>query len=300
MKRNQSAFTLIELLVVIAVIAVLIGLLLPALGKARESGRSLKCSVNMKQFVMAANSYATDFKDQVWPVATRTPFPNGARNTTPPPAPPGLTAQFCAQWAQILVNGQPEPGFMYKYIENLEKVGECPTNKRRRSDGREFVTQWNSITGLLFDYTMLDETEGAKLGCQTNVGWLPPDVANNVQALPQVSAQRLTIFPSVPLFFEESTRWSNQEVRDGMFGNADQLTSRHARGGYVGFLDASVMLFKAPTDGNDLAAPLTNAEFECNDLFANGSAQSSTWYSISDRDWRFGRPQGYGWINSPR
>jgi prepilin-type N-terminal cleavage/methylation domain-containing protein/prepilin-type processing-associated H-X9-DG protein len=60
MRRN--AFTLIELLVVIAIIALLIGILLPSLSHARESGRMTQCSSNLRQLAMAAVTYNNDYK----------------------------------------------------------------------------------------------------------------------------------------------------------------------------------------------------------------------------------------------
>ncbi len=58
----RAGFTLIELLVVIAVIALLIGLLLPALGKARQSARTLVCLSNIRQIEVAHTLYADTYK----------------------------------------------------------------------------------------------------------------------------------------------------------------------------------------------------------------------------------------------
>ncbi len=61
--RAGRGFTLIELLVVIAIIALLIGILLPALGAARRSARTAGCFVNMRSLGQAQNNYASVYRE---------------------------------------------------------------------------------------------------------------------------------------------------------------------------------------------------------------------------------------------
>ena len=64
-RNSRGGFTLIELLVVVAIIAILIGILLPALGKARESARITQCAANLRTVGQGATTYTTE--EQLYP-----------------------------------------------------------------------------------------------------------------------------------------------------------------------------------------------------------------------------------------
>jgi len=118
---RRHGFTLIELLVVIAIIAILAGLLLPALAKAKSKGQGILCMNNGKQMMIAWRMYAMDANDLLAPNEDDSGAPPGhvwivghARNLPGATNPASLT--------------DPKNNVLANYTANNTKIYKCPAD----------------------------------------------------------------------------------------------------------------------------------------------------------------------------
>jgi prepilin-type N-terminal cleavage/methylation domain-containing protein/prepilin-type processing-associated H-X9-DG protein len=129
-RRARRGFTLVELLVALAIIAVLIGLLLPAVQKIREAAARAKCQSYLKQLGLAAHNYH-DANGKLPPaVLIASPPPNGTQNMLSAYRFPG----FGPNWAVLLL----------PYMEQDALYRSVDVESFTRTKGADFIT-WRGL-----------------------------------------------------------------------------------------------------------------------------------------------------------
>lgn len=120
--RNRQGFTLIELLVVIAIIAILAGMLLPALGKAKTKAQGIKCMSNGRQLMLAWKLYSGDNNEVL--VAAQNLAQNPLRRSNWCDGSVDPYTDSNSSNVTFLVRGP-----LFKYAGNSLEVYKCPADK---------------------------------------------------------------------------------------------------------------------------------------------------------------------------
>jgi prepilin-type N-terminal cleavage/methylation domain-containing protein len=213
--RSSPAFTLIELLVVVAVVALLIGILLPALSRAREQSRAAVCLSNVKQIALAFQLYAQEYgaiPGTYWQGAINLDW-GGRNNAEYNRNPRAYSHPFDAS-------------VLRRYAGEVNRILECPTGQREAN--------------TFYDYTVIIRLAGVRV----DVPWYM-----TYREDPSRSDSIDVRFPAIPLLIEEDFFFYNQANDDGSFANLDQFGDRHHGSGSIGYLNGSAGRFRPPKGG---------------------------------------------------
>ncbi len=170
-RRELGAFTLIELMVVILIISLLIGLLLPALGRVRDSAKQTICKSRLRQWGLAFEAYAADNNGCY-------PHIDGRDRTEENPKNQADMADYYYGWIDVLpalLGKRAWRDYPYGQKPNKKTIFQCPSARLAPRSCYKYPPDWAGY----FSYAMnscleLDENCWRPYGYPKGTGWRMP------------------------------------------------------------------------------------------------------------------------------
>ena len=215
---KTRGFTLIELLVVIAIIAILAGMLLPALSKAKSTAQKIQCLGQIKQLTLATQLYRDDSKGN---------FPGRADGMTE------LNGDVAPSW----------PGMLYSHIQSTNLLL-CPSDRKNKMVGdqanlADSVTRSYLLNGWN-DHYLARMQRNYKLDAITGKSFNDSSIKQPSDTI--VFGEKKENTAALYMDFLEGFGNDIREVEHGRHGSA--LASKKAGSSVYGYADGSVRALK--------------------------------------------------------